>query len=80
MASDMKTKIRSILFGYMWYDEHVESLLNLRGFSRNLAAMGITEKNNFLRLDNLVDTFIKLKDKIIFIAYKEEIGQFYILL
>ena len=48
-ASNMKTNIRSILFGYMWYDVHVESLLNIRGSSRNLASMGITEKNNFLR-------------------------------
>ena len=43
-ASHMKTNIRSILFGYMWYDVHVESLLNIRGSSRNLATMGITEK------------------------------------
>ena len=48
-ASKMKTKIRPILFGYMWYDEHVESLLNITGSSRNLAGMGITQKNNFLR-------------------------------
>ena len=46
----MKTNIRSILFGYMWYDVHIESLLNIRGSSRNLASMGITEKKkNFLR-------------------------------
>ena len=43
-ASHMKTNIRSILFGYMWYDVHVESLLNIRGSSRNLATMGITEE------------------------------------
>ena len=48
-ASKMKTKVRLILFGYMWYDEHVESLLNITGSSRNLAPMGITQKNNFLR-------------------------------
>ena len=48
-ASNMKTKIRSILFRYVWYDVPVESLLNIRGSSRNLAAMGITEKSNFLR-------------------------------
>ena len=48
-ASNMKTKIRSILLGYMWYDVHVESILNIRGSSRILATMGITEKNNFLR-------------------------------
>ena len=48
-ASNMETKIRSILLGYMWYDVHVESILNIRGSSRILATMGITEKNNFLR-------------------------------
>ena len=41
-ASNMKTTIRSILFRYMWYDVHVESLLNIKGSSRILAAMGIT--------------------------------------
>ena len=46
-ASNMKTNIISILFGYMWYDVHVESLLNIRGSSRNLATMGITEKKKF---------------------------------
>ena len=25
-ASNMKTNMKSILFGYMWYDIHVESL------------------------------------------------------
>ena len=30
-ASNMKTSIRSILFGYMWYDIHAESLLNIKG-------------------------------------------------
>ena len=45
----MKTKLRSVLLGYMWYDVHVESLLNIRGSSRNLATMGITRKNNFFR-------------------------------
>ena len=48
-ASNMKTNIRSILFGYMWYDVYVESLLNMAGSSRNLATMGVTEENNFLR-------------------------------
>ena len=43
-ASSMSTKMRSILFGYMWYDVHVEALLNIKGSSRNLAAMGTTEK------------------------------------
>lgn len=33
----------------MWYDVHVESLLNIRGSSKNLASIGITEKNNSLR-------------------------------
>ena len=28
-ASNMKTKIRSILFRYMWYDVHFEYLLNI---------------------------------------------------
>ena len=66
-ASNMKTNIRSILFGYMWYDVHIESLLNIRGSSRNLASMGITEKKKTFS-ENLVDTFIKIKDKIISIA------------
>ena len=44
VASNMKTNIRSILFRYMWYDVLVESLLNIKGSSRILAAMGITEK------------------------------------
>ena len=65
-ASNMKTNRRSILFGYMWYHVHVESLLNIRGSSKNLAIIGITEKTTFLK--NLLDTFIKIKDKIIFIA------------
>ena len=65
-ASNMKTNTRSILFGYMWYHVHVESLLNIRGSSKNLAIIGITEKTTFLK--NLVDTFIKIKGKIIFIA------------
>ena len=33
----------------MWYDVHIESILNITGSSRILATMGITEKNNFLR-------------------------------
>ena len=65
-ASNMKTNRRSILFGYMWYHVHVESLLNIRGSSKNLAIIGITEKTTFLK--NLLDSFIKIKDKIIFIA------------
>ena len=48
-ASNMKPNRRSILFGYMWYDVYVESLLNIRRSSRNLATMWITEKNSFLR-------------------------------
>ena len=43
-ASNMKNNRRSILFRYMWYDVHVESLLNIRRSSRNLATMWITEK------------------------------------
>ena len=43
-ASNMKPNRRSILFGYMWYDVYVESLLNIRRSSRNLATMWITEK------------------------------------
>ena len=43
-ASSMSTKVRSTLFRYMQYDVHVEALLNIKGSSRNLAAMGITEK------------------------------------
>ena len=74
VASNIKTKLRSVLLGYMWYDVHVESLLNIRGSSRNLVTMRLTEKITFL--ENLVDTFIKLKDKIILIAFKEENRQF----
>ena len=48
-ASNMRTNIKYILLGYMWYDVHVESLLNIKGSSKNLAAMGMTEKNNFIR-------------------------------
>ena len=34
----------------MWYDVHVENLLNIKGKSRNLTAMGLRgKKNNFLR-------------------------------
>ena len=45
----MTLKIRSILMGYMRHDVHVENLLNIRRSYRNLAKMGLTEKNNFLR-------------------------------
>ena len=75
-ASKMKTKIRLILFGYMWYDEHVESLLNLTG---SCSSNGNNSKKTTF-LENLVDTFIKLKDKINFTTHKKETGQFYILL
>ena len=35
---------------YMWYDIHVENILNIKRSSRNLAVIGITEKkSNFLR-------------------------------
>ena len=34
----------------MWYDTHVENILNIKRSSRNLAVIGITEKkSNFLR-------------------------------
>ena len=45
-VSTMSTKIRSILFGYMWIETHIESMLNIRGTSRDLATMGINEKKN----------------------------------
>ena len=32
----------------MWYDILVEKMLNIKGSSRNLAAMGITEKKKQL--------------------------------
>ena len=38
--SNINLKIRSILMRCMWYDIHVENMLNIRG-SRNLATMGI---------------------------------------
>ena len=47
--SNMNLKIKCILMRYMWYDIHVGNMLNIKGSSRNLAAMRITEKNNFLR-------------------------------
>ena len=34
---------------YMWYDIHVENMLNTKRSSRNLAAMGMPEKNNIFR-------------------------------
>ena len=49
VASNIKTKLRSVLLGYTWYDVRVESLLNIRGSSRNLVTMRLTEKNNFFR-------------------------------
>ena len=45
----MKTNLKSYLLGYMWYDVHIESLLSIRGSWKNLASIGISEKNNFLR-------------------------------
>ena len=65
VASNMKTSIRSILFRYMWYDVHVESLLNIKGSSRILAAMGITEKKKktFLEKDEREDSFYSLPKK-----------------
>ena len=43
-ASNMKTKIRSILFGYMWTDIHVECILRISGNSKNLDTVEINEK------------------------------------
>ena len=63
--------------GYMWYDIHVENILDIKRSSRNLAVIGITEKKK-KNLDNLVGTIIRLKEqKIIFIAHKHGAGQFY---
>ena len=42
--SNMNLKIKCILMRYMWYDIHVGNMLNIKGSSRNLAAMRITEK------------------------------------
>ena len=39
-ASTMSTNIRSILYGYMWTDIHIENIINL-----NLDTVGINEKN-----------------------------------
>ena len=49
--SNTNLKIRSFLMGYMWYDIHVENILDIKRSSRNLAVIGITEKKkkNFLR-------------------------------
>ena len=46
MASSMETKIRSILFGYMWMETHIESMINIRETSRDLATMGIKWKKS----------------------------------
>ena len=48
-ASTMSTNIRSILFGYMWTDIHIENILNISGNSKNLDTVGINEKNLLLR-------------------------------
>ena len=73
--SNMNLTGRSFLMSYMWYVAHVENTLNISGSSRNLAALGITEKTFFL--ENLVDTVIRVKEKkIIFIACKHGPGQF----
>ena len=75
--SKTNLKIRSFLMGYMWYDIHVENILDIKRSSRNLAVIGIAEKKKTF-LDNLVDTIITIKEqKIIFIAYKHGAGQFY---
>ena len=47
VPSNMTLKIRSILMGYMRHDVHVENLLNIRRSYRNLAKMGLTEKNKY---------------------------------
>ena len=76
--SNTNLKIRSFLMGYMWYDIHVENILDIKRSSRNLAVIGITEKKKKTFLDNLVGTIIRLKkQKIIFIAHKHGAGQFY---
>ena len=49
-ASNMKTKIRSILFGYMWTDRHVECILRISGNSKNIDTVGINEKDLFLQM------------------------------
>ena len=62
---------------YMWYDILVEKMLNIKGSSRNLVAMGITEKKTTF-LYNLVGTIIRIKEqKIIFIAFEHGAGHFY---
>ena len=48
-ASTMKTKIRSILFGYIWTDINVEHILRISGNSKNLDTVGINDKNLLLR-------------------------------
>ena len=48
-ASTMSTKIRSILFSYIWTDIHIANILNISGNSKNLDTVGINEKNLLLR-------------------------------
>ena len=73
--SNTNLKIRSFLMGYMWYDIHVENILDIKRSFRNLA---VIEKKKKTFLDNLVGTIIRLKEqKIIFIAHKHGAGQFY---
>ena len=48
-TSSMSTNIRSILFGYMWTDIHVECILNISENSRNLATAGLNEEIFLLR-------------------------------
>ena len=45
----------------MWYDVHVESLLNIRRSSRNLATMWITEKKNSFLREFRQDNFYSLR-------------------
>ena len=74
-ASTMSTNIRSILFGYMWTDIHIENILNISGNSKNLDTVGINEKNLLLQM--IAATSMIRLDKIIFIATKHNSGQFY---
>ena len=48
-ASSRSTKIRSILFSYMWMEQHIESMLNIKEILKDLATMGINGKKIYLR-------------------------------
>ena len=45
--SNNNLKIRSILMENMWFDVHVENMVNIRGSSRYLATMGTAGKTTF---------------------------------